>query len=136
MKSDSMDGDASDHLEHQVGETQKKRARTVEEALVAGGWELKRAKKHIQFSRRVRLPDGQASKQNITLPKTPSDWRAEKNTLAELRRLDENVTVEEEDEELMKCSVCKQMKKCITDYSKAQRRKGANMKCKECVALM
>lgn len=40
----------------------KKRPRAVEEALIEGGWVLKRSKKHLFYSRRVKLSSGRSSK--------------------------------------------------------------------------
>ena len=126
---------------HEASPPAKKRARTVEEALVEGGWVFKRAKKHIKFSRRVKLSDGNKRKQNVTLSKTPSDWRAGRNALALLRRLDESmeelVAEEEEDDEgpRMICSECRKGKP-QSSFSKSQLRKGDKMKCKLCVSNM
>lgn len=109
----------------------RERAQTVEEALVQGGWKLVRAKNHIKYSRRVRLPEGETQKQNVTLSKTSSDWRATKNSLAMLRRLNEEVeraTLDDHDH--IKCSVCGDKKK-RDFFSKTQIKKGSN-KCGFC----
>ena len=58
-------------FEHEDAPQARKRARTVEEALIDGGWELTRAKRHIKYSRRVKLWDGESRKQNFTTSKTP-----------------------------------------------------------------
>lgn len=111
----------------------QKRARTVEEALKEGGWVFQRSKKHIKYSRRVKLK-GESRKQNVTFSKTPSDWRAEKNLLALLRRLNEEIDEDEvtEDEETLICSECKKARPA-SKYSKAQCKKGAKRRCKLCV---
>ena len=114
----------------------KKRARTVEEALIDGGWVLTRSKKHIKYSRRVKLTnDGPSQKQTVTLSKTASDWRAEKNALSLLRRLDGEVVGGSPDSvihEIVSCSECLEfMSK--THFSKTQQKKGPRRKCKDCL---
>jgi hypothetical protein len=118
----------------------KKRARTVEEALVDGGWVLTREKKHVKYTRRVKLTeDGPARKQTVTLSKTASDWRAERNALSLLRRLDDVFNEDEPsspsdsvDETIVPCSGCGKMKSS-TRFSKAQLKKGKRRKCKDCI---
>ena len=84
------ESEVSESSTHAPQPQAKMRARTVEEALVDGGWVLTRKKKHIKYSRRIKLTeDGPARKQTVTLSKTASDWRAERNALSLLRRLDE-----------------------------------------------
>jgi hypothetical protein len=117
----------------------KKRARTVEEALVDGGWVLTREKKHIIYTRRVKLTeDGPARKQTVTLSKTASDWRAERNALSVLRRLDG--VIEDGPSPAKKsggviatvtCSDCKE-KKPSTRFTKKQLKNGKKRKCKDC----
>ena len=95
-----------------------------------------RARKHIMYSRRVKLSEGGTRKQNVTMSSTPSDWRASKNALALLGRLNDVVeAVEEEchsDETGLWCKSCCEMKSA-DDYSKNQLKKGAARKCKSCV---
>lgn len=116
----------------------RERARTVEEALIDGGWVLTRAKKHIKYSRRVQLTkDGPSQKQTVTLSKTPSDWRAGRNALSLLRRLNDNGEVIDESagsvsREVAICSECKEVKP-ESSFSKTQLRKGNRKKCKDCV---
>ena len=117
----------------------QKRARTVEEALIDGGWVLTRAKKHIVYTRRVKLTkDGPSQKQNVTLSKTPSDWRTERKALSLLRRLDDVgrspgfLMSGDGDGEIVTCSECKEEKPTY-DFSKAQLKKRSRMKCKDCV---
>ena len=123
--------------------SKKKRARTVEEALVQGGWSLTRTKKHLKYSRRVKLSDGKSQKQTTTLSKTPSDWRAAKNALALLRRLDELFEDEDEEEDVatnsgvdcLLCASCSD-RKPANCYSKNQLRKGDDRKCKQCIEFI
>ena len=99
----SHDGyESEDEDEEEDVSKAQKRPRTVEEALTAGGWVFQRSKKHIKYSRHVKLSDGNSRKQNVTLSKTPSDWRAAKNALSLLRRLDESGNIEE----MFMCSSC------------------------------
>ena len=94
---DNNDKEDSEEVPRVPQSQAKIRARTVEEALIDGGWVLTRAKKHIKYSRRVKLSkDGPAQKQTVTLSKTPSDWRAERNKLSLLRRLNNEVMDEME----------------------------------------
>jgi hypothetical protein len=75
-----------DATPHSKKSSKKPRARTVEEALVEGGWKLERTTKHIKYSRRVHLSEnGEARKQTFVLSKTPSDRRASRNALSTLR---------------------------------------------------
>eukprot|EP00984_Skeletonema_dohrnii_P026766 scaffold16164_cov186-Skeletonema_dohrnii-CCMP3373.AAC.1 len=115
----------------------KMRSRTVEEALIDGGWELTREKKHIKYSRRVKLTkEGPSQKQTVTLSKTASDWRAERNTLSLLRRLNSEVvggSPGSVSEEIVTCSKCKE-EMPTTYFSKTQLKKGGRKKCKECLS--
>jgi hypothetical protein len=74
------------------------------EALLAGGWTLKRSKKHLIYERVAQLAShaqarrGQAAlatargaasvRQTVTIASTPSDSRAMLNALRELARAD------------------------------------------------
>ena len=109
----------------------------MEEALIDGGWKLTRNKKHIVYSRRVKLTkDGPFEKQTVTLSKTPSDWRAEKKALSLLRRLESEVVGGSADsvmEEVLSCSECRKvMSTC--HFSKAQLKKRRRRKCNDCVS--
>ena len=89
--------------------SQAPRALTVEEALVSGGWKLVRTKNHIRYSRFVKVRDG-VKKESLTLAKTSSDWRAKRNALALIRRLNNNSCVAHQSNEetsTVFCSTCK-----------------------------
>ena len=123
----------------------RERVRTVEEALIDGGWKLTRNKKHIVYSRRVKLTkDGPFEKQTVTLSKTPSDWRAEKKALSLLRRLESEVvggspevvpggSPDSVNEEVFSCSECRKVMSTF-HFSKAQLKKRRRRKCKDCVS--
>jgi hypothetical protein len=67
------------------------KCRTIEDALREGGWEFIRSKKHIRYRRRVK--SGSRTKhQHFTMAKTPSDFRAMRNALATLNRLNSEST--------------------------------------------
>jgi len=129
----------SESEEPQNAPQAKMRSRTVEEALIDGGWELTREKKHIKYSRRVKLTkEGPSQKQTVTLSKTASDWRAERNALSLLRRLNSNSEVVggspgSVSEEIVTCSKCKE-EMPTTYFSKTQLKKGGRKKCKECLS--
>ncbi len=144
-KSDkSENGIAITESEEEIEEPPKvpgvqKKARTVEEALIDGRWVLNRAKKHIKYSRRVKLTkDGPSQKQTVTLSKTASDWRAGRNALSLLRRLNDNGEVIDESSgsdsrEVATCRECKEDKP-ESSFSKTQWRKGPrSKKCKDCL---
>ena len=114
----------------------------MEEALIDGGWKLTRNKKHIVYSRRVKLTkDGPFEKQTVTLSKTPSDWRAEKKALSLLRRLEsevvggspEVVSPDSVNEEVFSCSECHKVMP-TAHFSKAQLKKRRRRKCNDCVS--
>lgn len=144
-KSDeSENGSVIIESEEEIEETPKvpglkQRVGTVEEALIDGGWVLTRAKKHIKYSRRVKLTkDGPSQKQTVTLSKTASDWRAGRNALSLLRRLNDNGEVIDESSvsvsrEVATCRECKE-EKPESSFSKTQWRKGPHhKKCKDCL---
>jgi len=118
------------------------RARTVEEALVQGGWKLVRSKKHIKYRRSVTLDTaGGSKKQSVTLAKTSSDWRASLNALSLLRRLNESSEVDEgkaapqssdRSGSFRCCCVCHEVKPA-GHFSKNQMKKRVMSKCKECI---
>jgi hypothetical protein len=58
----------------------------VEEALLEGGWRFERKRKHIVFK---RTHAGTGRTQTFVQSATPSDWRAERAQLSDLRRLDD-----------------------------------------------
>ena len=99
---------------------------------------LNRAKKHIKYSRRVKLTkDGPSQKQTVTLSKTSSDWRAEKNPLSLLRRLDGEVLSGSSDSVIDENVFCSECHKFIpaAHFSKTQRKKGPrSRRCKDCVS--
>jgi len=105
----------------------QKRACTVEEALIDGGWVLTRTKKNIKYTRRVKLTeDGPAHKQTVTLSNTASDWRAARNALSLLRRLNGAALVRGA---IVTCSECNE-EKSTGYFSMTQLKKGTRMKCR------
>ena len=136
---DESEAEGEDPSEDGMTEPVADRPRTVEEALKSGGWKLMRSKKHIVYSRRARISsDDKGFEQNVVLSKTPSDRRANLNSLALLRRLDEAI-----DEVLgpsttggsgraIECSICRAQKD-VCEFSKTQAKK-SNAKCLDCVA--
>mmetsp|Transcript_5641 Transcript_5641/g.14113 ORF Transcript_5641/g.14113 Transcript_5641/m.14113 type:complete len:711 (-) Transcript_5641:89-2221(-) len=115
------------------------RPRTVEEALKSGGWKLVRSKKHIVYSRRARISsEDEGFEQNVVLAKTASDRRANLNSLALFRRLDEAMneavgpSTAGGSGRVVICSMCLAQKD-VCEFSKTQARK-SNAKCLDCVA--
>ncbi|KAL7552491.1 hypothetical protein ACHAWF_015736 [Thalassiosira exigua] len=116
------------------------KARTVEEALRQGGWKLVRSKNHLKYSRRVNV-----KKETVTLSKTSSDWRASRNALSLLRRLNDDSEAEQAGEKPaanetsnghlseVLCSCCCAMKS-LDQFSKNQLKKCERRKCKVCVS--
>lgn len=104
----------------------------MKEALEEGGWKLVRSKKHKCYRR--MLSDGRS--QNYSMSKTPSDERANKNALANLRKLNDSATpaLEETDGRVggIHCSICSRVKD-EDSFSKSQLRKEKH-KCKDCVS--
>ena len=121
--------------------TTPSRHQTVREALKAGGWKLIRMKNHLVYRRKIKPENGVAkeSHQTVTMAKTPSDWRAKRNILSNLRRLDEEARVgvrnspSEGDVPIMskQCAECHE-NKGSEDFSKNQLKR-ENPKCKQCV---
>jgi hypothetical protein len=88
---------------------------------------LTRTKKHIKYTRRVKLTeDGPAQKQTVTLSKTASDWRTERNALSLLRRLNGAALVRGA---IVTCSECNE-EKSTGYFSMTQLKKGTRMKCR------
>jgi len=121
--------------EDTVASKPQQKARTVEEALIEGGWKLKRSKNHLIYSRRVKIDD-ELRKQSVAMAKTPSDYRADKKALSLLRKLNE--ALQEEDDDLGLSSVTSVCKECLEEksnmkFSKTQLKKAEkNRKCKAC----
>jgi hypothetical protein len=130
----SVESTDDDDISDIASQAPQQRALTVEEALVSGGWKLVRAKNHIRYSRFVKVRDG-VKKESLTLAKTSSDWRAKRNSLALIRRLNNNSCVAHQSNEetsTVFCSVCHHMKSSL-HFSKTQLRKGDLSKCMDCV---
>lgn len=125
--------------EEEVAPKPHQKARTVQEALIQGGWKLKRSKNHLIYSRRVKINKSETREENVTMGKTPSDHRADKKALSTLRKLNEvNEALHEDDEEpddpdSLRCKACCE-KKTANSYSKSQLKKGDDRKCKACVS--
>ena len=66
-----------------IGETVKySKSQAIEDAikrLLSMGWTIKSTKRHV----RIESPDGKIV---TTAPKTPSDWRSEKNWFSQNRK--------------------------------------------------
>lgn len=118
-----------------VASKPQKKARTVEEALIEGGWKLERSKNHLIYSRRVKIQESETRKQNVAMAKTPSDGRATKNALALLRKLNEVLHEDEDADNSGEISECKEClkEKSNRNFSKTQLKKAENnRKCKAC----
>ena len=98
-------------------------------------------KNHLVYRRKIKPENGgeKESHQTVTMPKTPSDWRAKRNILSNLRRLDEEAGVggkksPSEGEVPItweQCAECHE-NKGREDFSKNQLKR-KNPKCKQCV---
>ena len=116
----------------------QQRARTVEEALIQGGWKLERSKNHLIYSRRVKIDENEIRKQNVTMAKTPSDHRAPKKALSLLRKLNEALHEADEDDGEPNNRFTSMCKECLEEksnrkFSKTQLKKAEkNRKCKAC----
>jgi hypothetical protein len=117
----------------------KRKYRTVEEALVEGGWQIVRAKKHICYRRVAKSGDGRKQEQHFVMSKTSSDCRSGLAALATLHRLDEDYRPMERCNEnrvgWRMCSLCQQ-EKADDCFSKTQLQKTSNYKCRECIAVL
>jgi hypothetical protein len=131
----SVESSDDDDISDFAPQAPQQRALTVEEALVSGGWKLVRAKNHIRYSRFVKVRDG-VKKESLTLAKTSSDYRAKRNALALIRRLNNGSCVAHQSNEetsTVFCSTCHEMKSPF-HFSKAQLKKGdITRKCIDCV---
>jgi len=78
---EGVEGEGEDEADS--GKKPKKR-RTVEQILVAKGFKIVRKKNHVIWKRRR---EGR-NKETVTMSKTPSDHRAEKNQRAMLKRME------------------------------------------------
>lgn len=129
-ETDEPETDEPETKRYKAGDDENERAQTVEEALEDGGWTLVRWKKHMCYRR--TLDDGQ--KQNFTMSKTPSDFRAKKKALATIRKLNASAGPNDAGTGAsggILCCICKQ-EKPEDEFSNNQLRK-AHHKCKLCV---
>ena len=116
----------------------QQKARTVEEALIQGGWKLERSKNHLIYSRRVKIDEKETRKQSVAMAKTPSDHRADKKALSLLRKLNEALLEADEDDEEPNNHLTSVCKECLKEksnmkFSKTQLKKAEkNRKCKAC----
>lgn len=82
-----------------VPDEEKRRSRpnSVKEALQDGNWTLVRDSNHNVVRREVVKDDGQLETQTQTIAKTPSDHRTMRNTLASLRRHDDECRIAQDE---------------------------------------
>ena len=134
---DSINGD-SEYSEQDEGREEGgeefHRAITVAEALEAGGWKLKSQRNHLVYERDMTTSSQTPETEIFVMPKTASDHRAGKNSLALLNRLNRghrskrsNLT-RGEARTCVSCGIVKNQE----DFSKSQWSKGKN-KCVDCV---
>ena len=110
-------------------------SRTIKDALKDGGWTLKRSSHHLIYRRDIVDTSGKVREIAITMGKTNSDHRGDKNTLARLNKFNRKyanripiVVVGRH------CATCGDYKP-KTDYSAKQWNTGKN-KCKECCLVL
>lgn len=138
---ESQEGSSSDGVEDGEAKVRedchqrKRKARTVEEALQEGGWQLIRKKKHLRFRRLIVTSDGKPSEQHFTMAKTSSDCRAGMNALSTLSKLNEAGAPMQDKSassgRILCCTICG-LPQPDSAFSKNQVKKGT-LKCKTCV---
>lgn len=108
-------------------------ATTIKEALCAGGWTPKRHKNHRVYSRPILGKHGNPCEMSITMAKTGSDYRGDRNTLARLNRFNrQHGTVDRPRGEYRHCRKCKQLKP-KSDYTELQWMHKSLSKCLKCM---
>eukprot|EP00977_Amphora_coffeiformis_P006623 scaffold1428_cov159-Amphora_coffeaeformis.AAC.13 len=106
---------------------------TIKDALKDGGWTLKRSSKHLVYRRDILDKSGKVREIVITMGKTNSDRRADKNTLARLNKFNRRYAKSAPTVIVGRhCTTCGEYKP-KTGFSTKQWNTGKN-KCKSCLA--